>query len=138
NYWNKDGSNNWATYKAMTKEKNNFNVNLGDTIYSDAETDQGFPLAFSLDQKRDKYKLALTYPTFLTMRATGPVYNQWDDHEFVDDFTRASQGCDVGSVATPQYACNISSIWKAGVRAFREYMPVTYSQKDGTYRTFRW
>jgi alkaline phosphatase D len=138
NYWNKDGSNNWATYKAMTKEKNNFNVNLGDTIYSDAEVDQGFPLAFSLAQKRDKYKLGLTYPNFLRLRAAGPVYNQWDDHEFVDDFTRASAGCDVGSVATAQYACDIPGIWQAGVKAFREYMPVTYSQKNGTYRSFRW
>src|SRR5215217_4063988 len=37
NFWNKDGSNDWATYRAMTREKNDFNVNLGDTIYSDAE-----------------------------------------------------------------------------------------------------
>ena len=138
NYWNKDGSNNWATYKAMTKEKNNFNVNLGDTIYSDAETDQGFPLAFSLAQKRDKYKLGLTYPNFLRLRAAGPVYNQWDDHEFVDDFTRASQGCDVGSVFSPQYACDSAAIYKAGVQAFREYMPVTYTAGDGTYRSFKW
>ena len=138
NYWNKDGSNNWATYKAMTKERNNFNVNLGDTIYSDAETDQGFPLAFSLAQKRAKYRLDLTYPNLLNLRKSGSVYNEWDDHEFVDDFTRKSQACDVGSVATPQYACNIPGIWSAGVKAFREYMPVTYSAQNGTYRTFRW
>src|SRR4051812_35718636 len=35
NYWNKDGSADMATYKAMAREKNSFNVNLGDTIYSD-------------------------------------------------------------------------------------------------------
>ena len=138
NYWNKDGSDNWATYRAMTKENNNFNVNLGDTIYSDAEVDQGFPRAFSLDQKRDKYKLGLTYKNLLDLRKAGPVYNQWDDHEFVDDFNRNSEGCDVGSVATDGYACDIQGIWKAGVKAFREYMPVTYSQQNGTYRTFRW
>src|SRR3954454_7327219 len=138
NYWNKDGSNDWATYKAMTHEKNAFNVNLGDTIYSDAETAQGFPLAFSLAQKRAKYRLGLTYPALTALRASGPVYNQWDDHEFVDDFNRQSQGCDVGSVATAQYACDTNAIWKAGVKAFREYMPVTYSAQNGTYRTFRW
>src|SRR3954471_11350900 len=138
NYWNKDGSNDWATYKAMTHERNAFNVNLGDTIYSDAETAQGFPFAFSLAQKRAKYRLGLTYPALTGLRASGPVYNQWDDHEFVDDFNRHSQGCDVGSVATAQYACDINGIWKAGVKAFREYMPVTYSAQNGTYRTFRW
>lgn len=138
NYWNKDGSADMATYKAMTKEKNDFNVNLGDTMYSDAETDQGVPRAFTLDQKRQKYRLGLTYPNELNLRSSGVVYNQWDDHEFVDDFTRQSQACDVGSVATPQYACDIPGIWNAGVKAFREYMPVTYSQQNGTYRTFRW
>jgi phosphodiesterase/alkaline phosphatase D-like protein len=138
NYWNKDGSADWATYKAMAREKNAFNVNLGDTIYSDAEAEQGFPPAFSLAQKRAKYRLGLTYSPLLSLRAAGPVYNQWDDHEFVDDFNRRSKACDVGSVTTAQYACDIPGIWKAGVTAFREYMPVTYSAQNGTYRTFRW
>jgi alkaline phosphatase D len=138
NYWNKDGSDNWATYRAMTREKNDFNVNLGDTIYSDAETDQGFPFAFSLAQKRAKYRLGLTYPNLIGLRQSGPVYNQWDDHEFVDDFNRHSEGCDVGSIFTDGYTCPIQGIWSAGVQAFREYMPVTYSAQNGTYRTFRW
>jgi alkaline phosphatase D len=138
NYWNKDGAADWATYKAMARERNNFNVNLGDTIYADGETDQGFPFASTLDQKRQKYRLALTYPSLLGLRESGPVYNQWDDHEFVDDFDRHSQACDVGSVFNDSYPCNIPAIWSAGVRAFREYMPVTYSAKNGTYRTFRW
>src|SRR4051812_27393325 len=93
NFWNKDGSKDWAAYKAMAREKNAFNVNLGDTIYSDNEVAQGFPRAFTLDQKRARYRLGLTYPSFLSLRASGPVYNQWDDHEFVDDFNRSSQGC---------------------------------------------
>lgn len=135
NFWNKDGSRDMATYAAMAKEKNDFNVNLGDTIYSDAESG---PPAFNLDAKRQKYRLGLTYPSLLLLRDSAAVYNQWDDHEFVDDFNRHSQGCDVGSVFTPQYPCNTSGIWRAGVKAFREYMPVTYSKRNGTYRTFRW
>jgi phosphodiesterase/alkaline phosphatase D-like protein len=138
NFWNKDGAADFATYRAMTREKNDFNVNLGDTMYSDAELEQGQPLALSLAQKRDKYKLGLTYPNLTKLRASGPVYNQWDDHEFVDDFTRHSEDCDVGSIFNDSYACNIGSIWTAGRKAFREYMPVTYSEKNGTYRTFRW
>jgi phosphodiesterase/alkaline phosphatase D-like protein len=135
NYWNKDGAADWATYKAMTREKNDFNVNLGDTIYSDPSAGTR---ALTLAQKRAVYRQGLTYRHFLSMRAAGPVYNQWDDHEFIDDFTPKSEGCDVGSVFTPQYACNTKAIWKAGIKAFREYMPVTYSAKNGTYRTFRW
>src|SRR3954470_5814895 len=138
NYWNKAGSADMATYKAMTHEKNDFNVNLGDTIYSDGGSERGIPRSFDVDGKRGRYRLNLTYPNLLNMRASGPVYNQWDDHEFVDDYTPQSQACDVGSVATPQYACPIPNIWSAGVKAFREYMPVTYSEQNGTYRRFRW
>ena len=138
NFWNKDGSADWATYRAMRGENNDFNVNLGDTMYSDAELGEGQPLALSLAQKRAKYKLALTYKHLLAMRRSGAVYNQWDDHEFVDDFNRGSEACDVGSVFNDSFACNTQAIWKAGVKAFREYMPVTYSAQNGTYRTFRW
>jgi alkaline phosphatase D len=138
NVRNPEGSADMATYQAMQKENNNFNVNLGDTIYSDSMVDKGFPLAISLDQKRDKYKLLLTYKKLLALRKSGVVYNQWDDHEFVDDFNRNSEACDVGSTSAPQYACPVQSIWTAGVKAFREYMPVTYSATNGTYRTFRW
>jgi alkaline phosphatase D len=138
NYWNKDGSADMATYKAMVKEKNDFNVNLGDTIYSDAETEQGFARALDLDSKRQKYRLGLTYPNQLLFRQSGAVYNQWDDHEFVDDYTPQSQACDVGSAATAQYPCDIPTITKSGIQAFREYMPVSYSKQNGTYRRFRW
>lgn len=138
NYWNKDGAADLATYKAMTRERNDFDVNLGDTIYSDAELEQGQPLALSLRQKRDKYRQLLSYPNLLLLRRAGVVYNQWDDGEFADGFTRRSEACDVGSVFTGSYACDTGSIWKAGVRAFREYMPVTFSARNGTYRTFRW
>src|SRR5258705_5736024 len=52
NYWDKDGAASFATYKAMTREKNDFNVNLGDTIYSDTGMDLGLPNALTLDLKR--------------------------------------------------------------------------------------
>jgi phosphodiesterase/alkaline phosphatase D-like protein len=134
NQWNKDGAANFATYKAMTRERNHFNVNLGDTIYSDSAS----PPALSVAAKRKKYRQNLGYGNLVRLRQAGPVLNQWDDHEFVDDFTRKSEGCDVGSVFSPQYACDSAAIYRAGVKAFREYMPVTYTARNGTYRTFRW
>jgi hypothetical protein len=138
NYWNKDGSKDMGTYTSMAKEKNDFNVNLGDTIYSDPTPELGVPFAFTLDRKRQFYRENLTYPSLLRLRESGPVYNQFDDHEFIDDFTRQSQACDVGAVFNPQYACDIPGLWSSGLKAFREYMPVTYSAADGSYRTFRW
>src|SRR5438067_4564782 len=135
-YFNKFGSANMATFKRMVAEKNNFNVNLADTIYSDRS--QAPDRAFSLAQKRSRYREVLGYGNYVKLRTSGSVYNEWDDHEFIDDFTRQSEACDVGSVFSAQYACPIQQIWTAGVKAFREYMPVTYSAANGTYRTFRW
>src|SRR5437762_206665 len=78
NYWNKDGAADMATYKAMTREKNDFNVNLGDTIYSDSSPDGlDLPFADTLDLKRQKYRLDLTYPDLLRLRESGTVYNEW-------------------------------------------------------------
>jgi alkaline phosphatase D len=134
NYWNKDGAANFATYKAMAREKNDFNVNLGDTIYSDS----GLPNGLTLDLKRQRYRQNLGYANLLALRQSNVVYNQWDDHEFVDDFTPQSAACDAGSVFNAQYACDTAAIQKAGTAAFREYMPVTYTAKNGTYRSFRW
>jgi phosphodiesterase/alkaline phosphatase D-like protein len=57
------------------------------------------------------------------LRSGTGVYNHWDDHEFINDFSPQGYGGDV---------------YPAGVQAFRDYMPVTYTEAKGIYRTFRW
>ena len=78
-------------FKRMAAEGNAFNVNLGDTIYSD--TDSQFarqdPLALSVAQKRAKYRTMLTAANLRRLRAAGAMYNHWDDHEFLNDFAIA-------------------------------------------------
>jgi alkaline phosphatase D len=54
--------------------------------------------------------------------ATG-IYNHWDDHEFINDFSKPEDG---------------AQLYENGVEAFRTYMPVTYTKKGGIYRSFRW
>src|SRR5215212_7924112 len=61
NYWNKDGARDFATYKAMVREKNDFNVNLGDTIYSDRNQSGPNQLALTLADKRSRYRENLGY-----------------------------------------------------------------------------
>jgi alkaline phosphatase D len=126
-FWNTFG-----VYSRMAKEGNAFNVNLGDTIYSDSEvgahnTNGQFvpasPPALALGDKWGKYKMNLALPAIQKLRSTASLYSQWDDHEFINDFTQAENG---------------SALYAAGVAAFRDYAPVTFSAKDGTYRTFRW
>jgi alkaline phosphatase D len=114
--------NHFEVYARMAAERNDFNVNLGDTIYSDSEV-PGTPVALTLAAKRAKYRLNLSLPALQRLRAATGLYSHWDDHEFVNDFSPEEKG---------------DAVYAAGARAFRDYAPVTYSASDGLYRTFRW
>jgi phosphodiesterase/alkaline phosphatase D-like protein len=113
--------NDFQVYDRMAEERNDFAVDLGDTIYSDSEV-PGVPLARTVAEKRAKYRQNLALAPLQRLRASTSVYNEWDDHEFVNDFSRAEFG---------------DELYAAGKRAFLDYMPATYSQL-GLYRTFRW
>ena len=116
------GFNHFETYGRMAAEKNDFNINLGDTIYSDSEV-AGSPPALTVPAKWAKYKLGLALPNLRKLRAATGLYSHWDDHEFINDFSKAEMG---------------DAIYKAGVKAFTDYAPVVYSPQNGLYRTFRW
>jgi alkaline phosphatase D len=118
----KPGFNGYETYGRMAAEGNSFNVNLGDTIYSDSEIGGAKP-ALTVKDKWAKYKLGLALKPLRQMRGSTGIYAHWDDHEFINDFTRAENG---------------TKIFEAGVTAFRDYQPVTYSPLNGLDRKFRW
>ena len=123
--------NRFQVYDRMARERNAFNINLGDTIYSDSEVGSSVSggafnpatQAVTIPEKWDKYKQNLALANLREVRAAAGMYNHWDDHEFLNDFTRATLG---------------SAIYDAGVKAFRDYMPVSYRPSTGIYRTFRW
>jgi alkaline phosphatase D len=114
--------NRFEVYDRMVREHNDFNVNVGDTIYSDSEV-AGAPPALTVADKWAKYRQNLAVANLRRVRAAAAMYNHWDDHEFINDFTRDENG---------------STIYDAGVEAFRDYMPVTYRGSTGIYRSFRW
>jgi alkaline phosphatase D len=115
---------NMAVYATMAKQKNNlFSINLGDTIYSDSEVPNQGALAATVQAKWAKYKQNLALPNYQRIREASGMYNEWDDHEFQNDFSKAEFG---------------NTIYQAGVKAFRNYMPATYKPSTGLYRTFRW
>jgi phosphodiesterase/alkaline phosphatase D-like protein len=118
----KPGFNGFETYARMAAERNDFNVNLGDTIYSDSEVAGARPALTALD-KWAKYRLGLALAPLRTLRASAGLYSHWDDHEFINDFTREENG---------------QAIYDAGAKAFRDYAPVTIRPGTGLYRTFRW
>jgi alkaline phosphatase D len=116
------GFNRFEVYARMAAEKNDFNINLGDTIYSDSEIG-GAAVARTVAEKWGKYKLGLALPALQKLRASAGLYSHWDDHEFINDFSRAEHG---------------AGIYETGVKAFTDYAPVAKPRKLGLYRTFRW
>jgi alkaline phosphatase D len=117
----------WGDFKAfqsMVAEHNDFNVDFGDTIYSDPEV-PGWSKrpALTVQQKWAMYRKKLRVPNMRMVRSSTGMYNHWDDHEFINDFSIPEDG---------------RQLYNRGVRAFRNYMPVTFSQDRGIYRTFRW
>jgi alkaline phosphatase D len=115
--------NNFQVYRRMAAEHNDFNVNLGDTIYSDSEVAGAGQLAATVRQKWAKYRQNIAVGNLQRLRRATGLYSQWDDHEFVNDFTKPEHG---------------AAIYDAGRKAFTDYAPVTYTSRDGTYRTVRW
>ena len=135
----------FRVFTRMRREGNDFNVNLGDTIYSDSDSslDRTDPLAITVAQKRRKYRDMLSAASLRRLRAATGMYNHWDDHEFLNDFAvdqtqyPTRQGTAEGQ---PPRIVTVDGrkLYRDGARAFREYMPVTYSRAKGIYRSVRW
>jgi phosphodiesterase/alkaline phosphatase D-like protein len=144
-FYNSLGDHNFAVYGAMARENNNFNLNFGDTIYSDSEVGasfvngvyQGSTPALTVAQKWAKYRQNLALANLQRLRTTAGIYNHWDDHEFINDFGRFETlfgRNDAGqTLLVPG-----SQVYGPGVTAFRTYNPVTYTPSNGIYRSFRW
>ncbi len=118
----KPAFNNFETYGQMAAERNDFNINLGDTIYSDSEIAGARP-ALTVPAKWGKYKLGLALPALQRLRATASLYSHPDDHEYINDFS------------VPEFG---KPLYRAGVKAFTDYAPVSWKPASGFYRTFRW
>jgi alkaline phosphatase D len=127
-YWNDGG-----VLRRMKAERNAFNVMLGDTIYTDSEVpNRLFPLALTVEAKWAKYKVNLGNRSLRALRRSAGFYSQWDDHEFVNDFSPAENSFDNG------VNINGHTLYNRGLRAFRDYAPVRFTKRDGLYRHIRW
>jgi phosphodiesterase/alkaline phosphatase D-like protein len=127
-YWN-DGT----IFRLMRRERNDFNIHLGDAIYSDSEVPGALqPIALTVAQKWAKYRLNLGNAFLRALRGSTGFYSHWDDHEFVNDFSPAE--------STFSNDVNIDGglLYRNGEKAFRDYAPVRWTKRDGLYRTVRW
>jgi alkaline phosphatase D len=114
----------FRAFKTMAAENNDFNIDFGDTIYSDPEV-PGWAdrTALTVPEKWAMYRKKLGMRNMRKVRAATGMYNHWDDHEFINDFS------------IPEFG---RELYDHGVRAFRDYMPVNYSDQNGIYRTVQW
>jgi phosphodiesterase/alkaline phosphatase D-like protein len=115
--------NDFGVLRQMRAEENNFNVIMGDTIYSDSEVAGAGEPALTVAQKWAKYRTNLALKPWPNLRGATSYYAHWDDHEFINDFSKPEDG---------------GQLYRDGVKAFRNYNPITYSGENGIYRTFRW
>jgi alkaline phosphatase D len=120
----------------MRSERNDFNIHLGDTMYSDSEIPGRLrPIALTVPAKWAKYRTNLGNSPLRRLRGSAAFYSHWDDHEFINDFSPAEN-----SFSNDDLETNISGrvLYRRGVKAFRDYAPVAYSSRGGLYRTVRW
>jgi alkaline phosphatase D len=115
--------NNFEVYREMAQEGNDFNLNFGDTIYSDTEVPGAGPPALSVAAKWSKYKQNHAMANLRLLKRSAPILYHWDDHEFINDFTIPENG---------------QALYDRSVRAYLDYEPTTYSDARGIYRSFRW
>jgi phosphodiesterase/alkaline phosphatase D-like protein len=134
--------NNFEIWKQIIAQDNDFNVLLGDTIYSDTEV-PGYTLAdvaTTVKQKWAAYRLNLKQKPWAKARGSTAYYAHWDDHEFINDFARSESVFPYSNEGEPQGVTQISgeTIYRRGVQAFTDYNPVKYSKQNGIYRSVRW
>jgi alkaline phosphatase D len=126
-FWNDGG-----VFRSILAEDNHFNIHLGDTIYSDSEVPGRLhPVALTVEQKWEKYRTNLRNEHLRAVRAAAGLYSHWDDHEFINDFSREEDVFSSGTI-------DGELLYRRGVHAFRDYAPVSYSKRDGLYRKRRW
>jgi phosphodiesterase/alkaline phosphatase D-like protein len=136
-FWNR-----FQVYRRMQRERNAFNINMGDTMYSDSEVEgaQQFD-AVTVPQKWGKYKMNLGQRPLHLLRGSAGLYSIWDDHEFYNDFSRFQNTFSTGAKSNgTNRTLNINGqvLYGRGRQAFLDYSPAAYTSRTGTYRTFRW
>ncbi len=136
-YWNK-----FQVLSQILTEPNDFNIMMGDIIYSDSEVPGVNKDAWTVAQKWEKYRKNLNQVRFARLRGATSFYSQWDDHEFINDFSPFENGVIADARRSGDKAKdlpkNARDLYERGVRAFRDYNPVTFSRDRGTYRSVRW
>jgi alkaline phosphatase D len=132
--------NSFQIFRHARLERNDFNVGLGDIIYSDTEVPGVRNRdADTVGEKWGKYKQNLRQRRLSALRGSTGFYSHWDDHEFFNNFARSANRFTT-TVEGIQRSVSVrgETLYDRSVRAFRDFNPVTFSERGGIYRRFRW
>jgi alkaline phosphatase D len=94
----------------IREERPNLFIYMGDTMYSDTETETE-PLAETIEEKWEKYRENRLPATKSVLKKIS-TWAVWDDHEIVNDFDGA------------ELINDDPDLFNAGLGAFRDYWPI--------------
>ena len=135
------------TYATMLKDRPDFFIHNGDTIYADAPiaTEQKMPNgqvwrnvvtedkskpAETLAEFRGNYKYNLLDKNVLAFNAEIPMFAQWDDHEVTNNWWPGEPLTRAEHQRKKYIEKNASLISARAARAFHEYMPLRTTQSE--------
>jgi alkaline phosphatase D len=127
-------------YETMRRNRPDFFINSGDSIYADCEipstlklpdggiwrnvtTEEKSKVAETLAEFRGNYKYNLLDRNMRAFNAEVPMFAQWDDHEVTNDWCP-------GEPVWDGYKDSVLTLVARGNRAFREYMPMREQQSE--------
>ena len=114
----------------MRAERNDFNVHLGDTIYSDSEVPGRLnPIALRVEQKWAQVQDEPRQRPPPALRGSAGFYSHWDDHEFVNDFSPAENTFD------NNVNINGGTLYSRGVAGVPRLRAGQLRARNGLYRT---
>jgi alkaline phosphatase D len=141
------------TFATMHRNRPDFFIHCGDTIYADAPlraevnladggvwknvvTEAKAKAAETLDEYRDNYKYNLTDRNLLAMNAEVPIFAQWDDHEVTNNWWPEEPLTRPEHQRKKYTEKNMLALAARGARAFHEYMPIraTLAEVNRIYR----
>ena len=131
--------NGFKIWNRIRSENNDFNVLMGDTIYSDTEVPglrAARTSATTVPKKWGKYSINLGQKPWVEASAAPPPITRTGT-------TTSSSTTSPVRERVPARGRHVQHQRQDALRArrpkaFRDYNPITYSSKNGIYRSFRW
>lgn len=138
----------YRIFETMRRLRPDFFIHSGDSIYADGPIQESVTLADgstwrnlvtpakakvaeALDDFRGNYQYNLLDDNLRRFNAEVPIYAQWDDHEVLNNWYPGENLVDARYTET-----DVDVLAARAQRAFVEYMPVRFGERDRLFRHF--